>query len=376
MGKQIESNDIKRLAEGRWLEVFASLAPELAPAMARLGRHVACPVHGGSDGFRLFKDAPRTGGGICNTCGAAHDGLGLLMWLKDWRFPRVLEEVDAVLRGSTAPVRPRATRPVVQIREPGARDGWNTASRTARRGLRARWREATPLRAPAAKRLVAAYLRGRRIDPARAMHALGREARIHPALPYLDGDGQCLGRWPALLTVVRDARGRAVTVHRTYLEERSDGTVGKAPVPKPKKLYPIAEGEQLSGGAIRLGKPRAGVLGVTEGLETALAVTEATGLPTWPTLSASLLGVFAPPEGVHTVVVWADRDRPADNGKAAGLQAARILQQRLWSQGIRVAIRLPEMEVPSFAKSVDWADVLALWGPDGFPKTTRRRTAA
>lgn len=45
---------VKAAAEGRWDAIFSVLAPKLAPAQERAGRHVPCPVHGGTDGFRLF----------------------------------------------------------------------------------------------------------------------------------------------------------------------------------------------------------------------------------------------------------------------------------------------------------------------------------
>ena len=63
-------NEVRAAAEGRWLEICGILAPQLAPAMEKIGTHVPCPVHGGDDGFRLFKDFSKSGGGICNTCGA------------------------------------------------------------------------------------------------------------------------------------------------------------------------------------------------------------------------------------------------------------------------------------------------------------------
>ena len=75
----IEACDVRQLAAGRWTEILEAVAPALEPALRRPGRHVPCPVHGGKDGFRLFRDVAQTGGGICNTCGAFHDGFAVLM---------------------------------------------------------------------------------------------------------------------------------------------------------------------------------------------------------------------------------------------------------------------------------------------------------
>ena len=44
---------------GQLLPVLAALVPELDVAIARKGRHVAWPVHGGGVGFRLVKDVER-----------------------------------------------------------------------------------------------------------------------------------------------------------------------------------------------------------------------------------------------------------------------------------------------------------------------------
>jgi len=81
MEKHIEAREVRELAAGRWLDLLGALAPELTPALDRVGRHVPCPVHGGADGFRLFRDVKQTGGGICNTCGTFPDGFALLAHL-------------------------------------------------------------------------------------------------------------------------------------------------------------------------------------------------------------------------------------------------------------------------------------------------------
>lgn len=103
-------NEVRAAAEGRWLEICGTLAPQLAPAMEKIGTHVPCPVHGGDDGFRLFKDFPKSGGGICNTCGAKPDGFALIAWVNGWSFSTTVNAVAARLglrdRAIPTPIRP------------------------------------------------------------------------------------------------------------------------------------------------------------------------------------------------------------------------------------------------------------------------------
>jgi putative DNA primase/helicase len=148
-----------------------------------------------------------------------------------------------------------------------------------------------------------------------------------------------------MVALVTDTEGAPVTVHRTYLTP--DGR--KAPVPNPKKLmgYP---GHRLIGGAIRLFAPGP-VLGVAEGIETALAVHLRTGMPVWSAVSANLLERLEQPTKTSQVVIWADRDR-----SRAGEAAAMALRKRLLPRGISVAVHLPPVPIPAGAKGVDWAD--------------------
>jgi len=338
----IEARAMRERTAGRWLDVLAALAPALAPALARIGRHVPCPVHGGQDGFRLYRDVAETGGGICNTCGTYPDGFALLMWLQGWSFREVLSAVAQVV-GLTAEGAPRTTwafsprpRPTPQERQSliAALNRVWTAS------LDPTDRRAGPLRAYLSRR----GLSGAKLD--------AEVVRFHPALGYwqrTEHDERTLvGRFPALLALVTSSDGTPVTLHRTYLT--ADGR--KAPVAAPKKLmgYP---GDRLVGGAIRL-FPAAPVLGVAEGIETALAVHRRTMMPVWSAVSAGLLARLEPPAETSLLVVWADRDR-----SGAGEAAAMSLRARLLKRGISVAVHLPPEPVPASAKSLDWADV---WG--------------
>jgi hypothetical protein len=332
-----------------WLFVLSALAGDrLGPALKRPGRHGPCPVHNGrhGDGFRLFADVDTTGGGICATCGAFSDGLALLQWLFGWSFPEVLRQIAAVLGYLPDAVPARAVR-----MPPGhrltVRDTTDADAQRARSQLRRVWSEALSPDHPEAEPL-RRYLAWRGLESV-ALDA--RVVRLHPALAYWHGDAEghqrCLGRFPALLARVCAADGRALTLHRTYL--RADGQ-GRAEVPCPRKLMPAAASGALAGGAIRLAAPDR-MLGIAEGLETALAAAALSGMPVWSCVSATLLERFQPPAGIEQLTVWADRDR-----SGAGLRAAERLRIRL-SGSVVVRLALPPGPIPDGAKSLDWADV-------------------
>lgn len=86
-------------------------------------------------------------------------------------------------------------------------------------------------------------------------------------------------------------------------------------------------------------------MALAEGIETALAVREATGWPVWACVSAiGLERVQLPPE-VHEAIICADHDK-------AGLEAANALARRLLSENRRVRLAAP----PKAGE--DWLDVL------------------
>lgn len=326
---------VREHARGQWHGLLGRLAPTLDQALARPGRHVPCPVHGGRDGFRVFKDANTSGGGICNTCGSFSDGFALLMWANDWRFPAALAAVarELGLAGSGAAAAPmshtqRAT--VVAQRQDLV---------VTEAALRRVWSETLDPTDPAALPL-------QRYFQSRGITAMpdANVVRFHPALGYYE-DRVRTGVYPAIVGRVSDAQGRPVSLHRTYLT--TDG--GKAPVRSPKKMM-IPCG-LLMGGAIRL-FPAGPLLGIAEGIETALAVRQRTDTPVWAGVSDRVMEHWEPPPGVDAVFIWADKDR-----SGAGQAAANGLQARLRARGIAGIIHLPHGPIPPDAKSLDWADV-------------------
>jgi hypothetical protein len=185
------------------------------------------------------------------------------------------------------------------------------------------WRESRP----AAGTIVEAYLRGRGITL-----PVPLSIRFHPALKY----GPTGMVFPAMVAAVQAPDRSIVAIHRTYL--RPDGS-GKANVASPKMtLGPLGHG------AVRLG-PTAPVMGIAEGIETALSAQQLHGVTTWAALGCRL-GEIEPPFAAAHLMIF------RDNGEA-GEQAAERVRQAQRSQGRRVTIKAP----PAGLK--DWNDCLA-----------------
>lgn len=341
-----KTDTIKRAVQGQWLGVYSVLALELSSAIDKLGRHVPCPVHGGSDGFRLFKDAASTGGGVCNTCGPAPDGFALLMWLKGWTFPESLNAVASVLGVETV----RPDHVIVASRLPVKK-----AARRQHNKLKALlcklWRESLPWSHKDAEPLRRYLIRRGLEDSLPSWTNL----RFHPDMQCRDEAGEFIGHFPAMLALLEKA-GQPVTLHRTFLTEDGD----KAPVAACRMMMPIPADRHPCGAAIRFGQPGR-ILSVTEGIETALAVNEATGMVTWPLVNTALMGSFEIPDGVEKLIIWADNDK-----SGAGLNAAEKLAGRAKVLGVEAVIRLPKGPIPDGAKSIDWLDVLNRDGVNGF----------
>ena len=157
---------------------------------------------------------------------------------------------------------------------------------------------------------------------------LGLEPPPTLRVVYLRGE-------PAMVARV-EGPGGLQGLHLTTLEPDGRGR-------KEKKL---AKGSKPKGGAIRLypleeGQP----LALAEGIETALAVREATGWPVWATIAAPFMKEVVLPGEANEVVIAADHDR-------AGIDAAHALARKLLREGRKVRLAVPPEE------GEDWLDVL------------------
>jgi len=344
--------DVRVAASGKWEQILRDLSSSMDDAIEKAPNHVPCPVHPSSvDGFRLFKDFRDTGGGICNTCGPKTDGFTLLSWVNGWALGKSLQEVARWL-GMDDPIRRETVRTVKPIVAPKPKE----LDPYKQKRLNETWTAAYPATSKEAEPL-RRYLSARGVLPT----VLPETLRFHPTLPYFiknkDGSYKKLGELPAILAMVSGPSGNPVTLHRTYIT--LDGR--KSPVPKAKKMMSAALEGSVSGGAIRL-YPVQECLGLTEGIETALAVHCATGMPVWACVSDTMLQGVVIPDTAQEIIIWADLDI---NG--AGAKAAKALHDRLTLQGRSSVIQYPADALSEDKDGIDWADIYVGLGKSGFP---------
>ncbi|MFO1432767.1 MAG: toprim domain-containing protein [Candidatus Competibacteraceae bacterium] len=348
----LDTRHIKARAQHSWPAILAGLG--IDPRYLQ-NRHGPCPACGGKDRFR-FDDREGQGTFYCNQCGSG-DGFHLLERVHGWSFRDALQAVahwlGMVTTGTV--VQPRLQRLPPRVPLPATPvDPVETDRRRQR--LQQVWDESLPVGRREAEPL-RDYLRWRGLTPPIYPDSL----RLHPSLPYFDAAGARQGDYPTMIALGVGATGQPVTLHRTYLT----ATGVKAPVRTVKKLMAYPADRVLSGGAIRL-FPAGAVLGIAEGIETALAVHQATGLPIWAAGSAALLQPIVIPAEVRTVLIWADRDCGEAGQRAAAALIARLQRQRLYAIAL-----LPPGPLPAGANKIDWLDVLVSRGPTAIASVLR-----
>jgi len=209
---------------------------------------------------------------------------------------------------------------------------------------------------------ILAYLQSRGL-PENCLEDVGDEVlRFHPSRKYWEtteaGDPVLVGTFPAMVARVTDRDGAGVTLHCTYL---SDEGAGKAPVASPKKIMPPSTEGGTRGASVKL-QAAGSVLGLAEGIETALAVHAATGQRCWSCLSAHGLETVDLPAEVQAAHIWGDSD-------PVGERSALRLAETLRAKGIAVYLHLP-------AKAgKDWLDIYNEVGPGGLADELAEREA-
>ena len=324
---KINAKAIKEQARGRWLERFPLLDARLADAVARVGKHVPCPVHGGKDGFRLYAD-DQNGGGACNTCGTFADGFAVLQWLRGCSFYESLRIVAELLNNGTVPdqLEPSSVVPI----ERG--NGYMGAIK---------YLLDTSSRTPNAA--ACAYYERRGI--AKTSEFITNSLKYHDnADVYHNGKRVVLNgkplRYPCILGLARNARG-VTGLHQIYITkdgEKAATEISQIIGSEYSKKRMIG---QFAGTAVRFAKAEKTLI-VCEGIETGLAIRLLTGCDSIAACgTAALLGGIDVPDCVENLLIYADND-------AAGMAAAEKLRKS--EQAHRtVSVMLPNI-------GNDWLD--------------------
>jgi hypothetical protein len=135
---------------------------------------------------------------------------------------------------------------------------------------------------------------------------------------------------PALIAAIRDDRG-LVAVHRTFLDPNSGW---KAGIPDPKRML-----GRPGAGAVRLA-PTGPVLGLAEGLETALSAMDILGFPVWAVLGNERFGIVSIPAAVQRLIILRDPDKGGERASDLAESQAR--------EGLSIETLLPP------GKGRDW----------------------
>jgi hypothetical protein len=132
---------------------------------------------------------------------------------------------------------------------------------------------------------------------------------------------------PAVLAAVTDGSGAVLAVQRIWVETslEYDGVTAH---PKGCRSLDLSAGKKTLGpcgdGAVRLA-PAASMMGIAEGVETALSAQKLFRIPTWATLGTARLGSVTLPDVVSRLVIFGDA---GEAGHAAAEKASKEYGRR------------------------------------------------
>lgn len=300
-----------------------------------------CPLcECGTDRFR-FDNKGGMGTWFCSKCGAGNGYTLLKLYTdkQDWELVKILYQNGAGASTTVGPLVPRSA--VIN-------DDYTPEKVAKNRDVLTKALKRATLRNGSDP--VSRYL-ARRV-PGCDLSKISSDIRVHPGMDFYEQDDKDQwvkrGRYPVMLARVVDARGVPVTLHRTYLTPEGE----KAPFDKVKKQMKGVR--KLAGDAIRLLKnPDSRTLGLTEGIETGIAV--ATGyhfaINVWSMLNCANLALTEiPPGRFDKIIIFADHDElDAKNGYRPGEHYAGLLKTRLEKEGYEVEIKVPVKVRTDFA---------------------------
>lgn len=307
----INANELIAKARGRWYGILTSMG--LAESYLT-GKHGPCPIcKCGEDRWR-WDNKDGSGSFFCNQCTPrAGNGVQLIQKLIGCNFPEALEKVQSVIGGCEKVENQKSkTDPKIALNK--------------------LWQSSIPLTG-SDNASIYFHNRGLNLQP----------DNIRFCEKCYESESKA--ELPAMIARVQSQDGRPISLHRTYLQGN-----GKADIESPKKLMPGTE--PLNGGAIRLFLPdgklfQSGVLGIAEGIETAISCSQMFGIATWSVISTPLMESFVSPENIKHIIIFSDND-----SNYAGQRSAYILANRLYNKDLIVEVQMPD------TPGTDFNDVL------------------
>ena len=297
----MDIDNLKRDARGRWYGILTTLG---IPENYLTKKHGPCPLcRDGKDRWR-WDDKSGDGTWFCSQCQPKNsgDGISLVMKYCNIDFIEAMEKIQSVIGGceKMEPQKPK---------------------KDPRNALNKVWSESVNL---TPNDPVIKYLKSRSIK------LVPDNVKFHKSCYEPDTQKS----YPAMIARVQNHEGKPVSLHRTYLSE-----TGKADIEKPKKLMPGTE--VLRGCAVRLFSPEDprfedGVLGIAEGIETAMSAAQGQGIATWAAISSTIMESFEPPESIKEVIIFGDND-----ANFTGEKAAYTLANKLYLKDLIVDVMIP-----------------------------------
>lgn len=289
---------IGTVARGHWRSLLPALGVD---SRFLVNKHGPCPMCGGSDRFR-WDDFNSGGGFFCNQCGAG-DGFDLVSRVTGKTFREIADQIASIMG------KPNEYQKQHNPEEKQQRDAMTRV-----------WQNSFE---PQQSSPVFIYFHRRCgcFWPSPAIREL------------VSTKGS-----PFMVAKITGHDDRPVNLHMTALTW--DGR--KADVTPAKR---VMAGKLPDGCAIRLG-PAKPVMGVAEGIETAISASIMFDMPVWACVNGTLLSKWIPPDDAEQITVFADNDL-----NYTGHAKAYHLANRLEVQYKRsVTVKLPPRD------GTDWND--------------------
>ncbi|MCD8340191.1 MAG: toprim domain-containing protein [Burkholderiales bacterium] len=307
------------IENGGWESVYRQLGID---EKCWTKQNQVCPFCGGKDRFSIFK---KNGVSYCRHCGSRNT----FKFIQDYKYCSFVEAVEyaADALGIT-----------VVYQEPKKTHGKDSKDSWKKLTADEVWATGTPLDEECGS---ARYLLERGL-PGPYPQSL-RHCNELVYFEFSEEDNSWSTKnLSGLLCQISLPDIETVNVLRIYL----DGD-HKADVKTPKKVLKGG----LAGGFVKLGdlNPETGILGIAEGVETALSASILYGMPVWSVLNSTNMHNFAPPKEVRELHIFGDCDFNGVGQKAAFATAAALTTNY---PDLKVKVHIPEV------LDTDWNDVL------------------